>query len=43
MHIYGTQKNSTDESICVAGIEMKTQRPDLWIQGERDGQIERED
>lgn len=38
--IYGTQKNSTDESICKAGIEMKTQETDLWIQGKRVGQIE---
>ena len=27
--IYGVQKNGTDEIICRAGIEMKTQRMDL--------------
>ena len=25
MHIYGIQKNGTDESICKAGIETQTQ------------------
>ena len=29
MHIYGIQKNGTDELICKAGIERKTKRMDL--------------
>ena len=31
-HIYGIEKNSTDESICRTGIEMHTERTDLWTQ-----------
>ena len=31
-HMYGIQKNGTDEPICRAGIEMQTQRTDLWTQ-----------
>ena len=43
MHIYGIQKNSSEEPICLAGIEMQIQRTDLWTQQEkaRVGQIER--
>ena len=29
-HIYGIQKDGTDESICRAAMEMQTQRTDLW-------------
>ena len=32
-HIYGIQKNGTDEPICREGKEMLTQRTDLWTQG----------
>ena len=32
IHIYGIQKNGTDEPICREGIEMQTQRTDLWTQ-----------
>ena len=28
-HIYGIQKNGTDELICRAGLEMQTERTDL--------------
>ena len=31
-HIYGIQKNSTDEPICREGMEMQMQRADLWPQ-----------
>ena len=31
-HINGIQKNGTDEPICRSGIEMQTQRTDLWTQ-----------
>ena len=41
MHTYGIQKNSSDEPICLAGVEMQTQRTDLQTQQERVGQIER--
>ena len=34
MHIYEIQKNSISEPICREGIEMKTQRTDLWPVGE---------
>ena len=37
MHICGIQKNSTDESICRAGIEMQMQRMDVWAWGEEEG------
>ena len=42
-HIYGLQKNGTDEPTCWAGTEMQTQRMHLWTQvGEkRAGYIER--
>ena len=42
-HIYGIQKNGTDEAICRAGIEMQSQRKNLWTQWgkERVGRIER--
>ena len=31
-HIYGTQKDGTDKSICRAAVDMQTQRADLWTQ-----------
>ena len=31
-HIYGIQKNGTDEFICKAAMEKQTQRTDLWTQ-----------
>jgi hypothetical protein len=31
-HIYGTQKDGTDKSICRAAVDMQTQRTDLWTQ-----------
>ena len=44
-YIYEIQKNGTDELICRAGIEMQTQRADLWTQQgkERLEKIERVD
>ena len=30
MHIYGIQKDGTDEPICRAAVETQTQRTDLW-------------
>ena len=30
IHIYGIQKDGTDEFICRAVVEMQTQRTDLW-------------
>ena len=41
-HIYGIQKNGTDEPIFRAGIDTQTQRTDLWPQQgqERVGRIE---
>ena len=30
MHIYGIQKNGTDEPICMAGTEVQMDRMDLW-------------
>ena len=43
MHIYGIQKNVSDEHICRSGIEMWTQLTDLWTEQwkERVGQVER--
>ena len=35
MHIYGIQKNGTEEFIYRAGMEKQTQRIDLWTWGER--------
>ena len=32
MHIYGIEKNGTDEPICREGMEMQMQRMDLWTQ-----------
>ena len=32
-HICGIEKYGTDEPICTAGIEMPTQRTDLWTPG----------
>ena len=34
MHIYGIQKNSTEEFIYRAAVEKQTQRIDLWTWGE---------
>ena len=31
-HIYGILKNGTDEPVCRAGIEVLTDRMDLWTQ-----------
>ena len=31
-HIYGIQKDGTDEPICRAAMETQTQRTDLWTQ-----------
>ena len=41
IHIYGIQKNSTDEPICKAAVEMQTLRTDMWTQWgkKRVGQI----
>ena len=37
-HIYGIQKDGTDEPTQRAGIEMQTYRKDLWTQwGESEG------
>ena len=43
MHIYGIQKDGTDELICRAAIEIQTcERTDLWTQRkkEREGRTE---
>ena len=32
MQTYGIQENGADEPICRAGIEMQTQKMDLWTQ-----------
>ena len=32
-HVYGIQKNGTDEPICRAATEMQTETTDLWTQG----------
>ena len=29
-HMYGVDKDGTDESVCRAGIEMQTDKMDLW-------------
>ena len=34
MHIYGIQKNGTEEFIYRAAMEKQTQRIDLWTWGE---------
>ena len=34
-HIYGIQKDGTDESICRAAMEMQISRTDLWTWGNR--------
>ena len=34
MHIYGIQKDGTEEFICRAAMEKQTQRTDLWTWGE---------
>ena len=36
MHIYVIQKDSTDELICRAAMEMQTQGTDLWTQSQGD-------
>ena len=43
IHIYGIQKDATDEPICRAAMEMQTQRTDFWTQCMKEmvGQIER--
>ena len=28
--MYGVKKDGTDESVCRAGIEMQTDRMDMW-------------
>ena len=33
MHIYGIQKNGTDEPICRTAMEMQKQRTELWTRG----------
>ena len=33
-HIYGIQKDGTDEFICRAAVEKQTWRTDLWTWGE---------
>ena len=35
-HIYGIQKDGTDEPICRVAVEMKTQRTDSWTQWGKD-------
>ena len=37
MHIYGIQKDCTDEIICRAAVEKQTQRTDLWTRGAGEG------
>ena len=38
IHIYGIQKNGSDEPICRAGIETQMERTDLWTpEGEGEG------
>ena len=32
-HIYGTQEDGTDESLCRAAVDMQTQKTDLRTQG----------
>ena len=34
MHIYGIQKNNTEEFIYVATMEKQTEKIDLWTWGE---------
>ena len=44
VYIYRIPKSDTDEPICRAGIEVQTQRRDMWTQGRGKGgmgQIER--
>ena len=38
MHIYGIQKDGTDEIICRAAMEIQTQRTDLWTCEQREGE-----
>ena len=37
-HIFGIQKNGSEEFIYRAAMEKQTQRPDLWTQGEGGGE-----
>ena len=40
MHIYGIQKNGTEELIYRTAVEKETQRIDLWTWGEgREGEM----
>ena len=42
VHIYGIQKDGTDELTCRASVETQTQRRDIWTQWkERVAQTER--
>ena len=38
MHIYGIQKDDTDEPICREAVGIQIQRTDLWTQGKREGE-----
>ena len=38
MHIYGIQKDGTDEFIFRAAVEKQTQRTDLWTRGWEEGE-----
>ena len=37
MHVCGIQKNGTDEPICRAGIEIQTQRTNVWTRDSGEG------
>ena len=37
LHIYGIQKDGTDETICRAAMEIQTKSTDLWTQWGRRG------
>ena len=43
MHVYGIQKDDTDEPISRVAMKMQTQKTDLWTQRGKDmvGQMER--
>ena len=36
-HIYGIQKDGTDEFVCKAAVEKQTQRTDLWTREAEEG------
>ena len=36
MHMYGIQKDGTDEPMYRAAVEMQTLRADLWTQCEKE-------